>query len=167
MKIVRRRSILYFFSCDRLFDRVRNRWGSFRDCEDDVELWNVHKVTLVDIQRWRCYLSNANCTSSCDEFQVCKRKSEEWMPDMHTTVDGRSQVLQGRERDVKWWLDEYDTIGFWPILVMTKRSCHWRAKAEGPFQFDCDPRSSRRRVDWYFWICDLFLNFLCVWQHLH
>ncbi len=86
---------------------------------------------------------------------------------MYTTVDGRSQDLQGREKNAKWWPDEYDTIGFRTILVMAKRSCHRRTKAEGPFQYDCDPRSSRRRVKWYLRICDLFLNLLCVWQHLH
>ena len=48
------------------------------------------------------------------------------------------------------------------ILVMEKRSCHRRAKAEGPLQFDFDPTSSRRRVQRYLRICDLFMNLLCV-----
>ena len=34
-------------------------------------------------------------------------------------------------------------------------------------KYDYDPRLSRRRVKWYLRTCDLFLNFLCVWQHLH
>ena len=107
-------------------------------------------------RKWK----NANCISSYDEFQVCKWKSEEWMPDMYTTVDGGSQDLQGGERDAKGWPDKHNTFGFWTILVMAKRSCHRRAKAEGPFQFDCDPRSSRRRVKCYLRICDLFFDLL-------
>ena len=34
------------------------------------------------------YFSNTNCISSYDESQLCKWKSEEWMPDVCTTVDG-------------------------------------------------------------------------------
>ena len=59
---------------------------------------------------------NTNCISSCDESQLCKWKSEEWMPGMCTTVDGRLQDLQGPTRDAEWWSDEYDTIRFWFIL---------------------------------------------------